>query len=49
MYPHHYAAVAPATQEQKGRNLVWFVAIMGGISALYLFPALWKDITGKKK
>ena len=38
----------PATKEQQSRNLTLFIVILGGISALYLFPELWKDLKGEK-
>ena len=44
-----FGSLNPATEEQKARNLVWFVVALGGMSALFLFPALWQDLTGKKK
>ena len=40
-----YGAV---TKEQQSKNMMWFVVILGGISAYYLFPELWKDLKGAK-
>ena len=43
----NYGAIA--RQPTKTNNLVLLAVLFGGISAYYLFPALWKELSQPAK